>query len=122
MAPLSPVFDRSPAPETTGNGAPATTGPQRHTTPIKKSSQLERQFSTLTRYRDPTLSAIGQQMTGCIVGPMPVPDFLGTFLPTSRIPCYQPTTEGFREGAFRMCIDAKDELGMYGPFMSSPSG
>jgi len=122
MTPPNPVLDQLTGPETTGNGAPATTGPQGHTTPIRKSSQLERQFSTLTRYRDPTLNAIGEKMADCIVGPMPVTDFLDTFLPTSHIPCYQSTADGFREGAFHTCIHAKDELGMYEPFVSSPSG
>lgn len=122
MTPLSSILDQSSAPETTGNVAPAATAPRGHTTPIKKSSQLERQFSTLTRYRDPTLNAIGERMIGCIVGPMPVANFLDTFLPISLIPCYQSTANGFREGAFWTCIGAKDELGMYEPFVSSPSG
>lgn len=118
MATLSPVLDQLPAPATTGNGTP-TTGPRRSTTPIRKSSQLERQFSTLTCYRDPTLAAIGVQMTGCVVGPMPVADFLDTFLPASLIPSYQSTANRFQAGAFEQCIDAKDELGMYKPFVST---
>ena len=114
----SPVLNQLPAPATTGNGTP-TTCPRRPTTPIRKSSQLERQFSTLTHYCNPTLNAIGDQITGCIVGPMPISNFLDTFLPASLIPCYQTTASRFRAGAFKQCIDTKDELGMYKPFVST---
>ena len=122
---LHSVPHKSPSP-TTGSSnvlgeSPTTYGsPKRFTTPIKKSSQLDRQFSTLTRYRDPTLNAIAEQMTSCIVGPMPIADFLEMFLPTSLIPRYKPsTTGGFHAGAFKTCIGAEDELGMYKPFVSN---
>ena len=119
------VPHQSPSP-TTGNNnvlgeSPTTCGPpKRFTTPIKKSSRLDRQFSTLTRYRDPTLNAIAEQMTSCIVGPMPIADFLEMFLPTSLIPRYKLSTAGgFQPGAFKTCIGAEDELGMYKPFVSN---
>ena len=122
---LHSVPHQSPSP-TTGSSdvlgeSPTTCSPpKRFTTPIKKSSQLDRQFLTLTRYRDPTLNAITEQMTSCIVGPMPVTDFLETFLPTSLILRYKPsTTGGFQAGAFKTCVGAKDELGMYKPFVSN---
>jgi len=89
------------------------------TTPIKHKSALERLFSTYTHFRHPTLNAIGQEIMGSIVGPMPVDEFLDNFLPVSRIPNYSSTMTQFKGGeSFCRTVGATAEYGMYQPFVS----
>ena len=92
--------------------------PARASTPIKPKSHTERLFSTYTRFCDPLLMSIGRDLGKSMVGPMPVKQFLNTFLPISHIPNYRRSPRQFKKGTFQMTIDAADELKMYGPFVS----
>ena len=89
------------------------------TTPIKHKSALERLFSTYTHFCHLTLNAIGQEIMGSIVSPMPVQEFLNTFLPISHIPNYSSTKDLFKKGElFHRTVSATDEYSMYKPFVS----
>ena len=90
----------------------------RASTPIKSKSHTKRLFSTYTRFCDPLLMSIGQDLGKSMVGPMPVQQFLNAFLPISRIPGYHRLPRQFKKGTFQRTIDTTDKLKMYGPFVS----
>lgn len=91
-------------------------------TPLKPKNYAERLFSTLTCYRHPTLNKTGKKMLNCIVGPMPVEDFLQSFLPTSRISEYCSTASRFEEGvSFKRTVQVNGEMDIYKPFVSDIS-
>lgn len=89
-------------------------------TPIKRDSSTMLPFTTLTRCRLETLNAMGKEMKGYFVGPMPVREFLQEFLPTSQIPDYAPLsfTSAFTAGAFSDVISVRNEERAYTPFVS----
>lgn len=88
-------------------------------TPIKNRTSLQALFSTFTRFRHPTLNVLGREMTRFVTGPMPVDEFLSTFLPTARIPQYRSTTTQFRKGRFNQMLQVRSELDAYTPFVSN---
>ena len=67
------------------------------------------------------MDAIGTEMRCFLVGPMPVEAFLNASLPIASIPNYKSLKRGSFKVAgqsFNKTIGAKDELGMYDPFVS----
>ncbi|KAG2089146.1 uncharacterized protein F5147DRAFT_658498 [Suillus discolor] len=88
-------------------------------TPIKCSCSTMQPYTTNTRCRDTTLNAMGKEMKGCLVGPMPVEQFLKEFLPPSAIPNYEPLT--FSDGAFESTLSALHETKAYEPFIDTMS-
>ncbi|KAG2095105.1 uncharacterized protein F5147DRAFT_778800 [Suillus discolor] len=88
-------------------------------TPIKRSCSTMQPFTTNTRCRHTTLNAMGKEMKGCLVGPMPVEQFLEEFLPPSVIPNYEPLT--FSDGTFESTLSALHEMKAYEPFIDTMS-
>jgi len=72
-----------------------------------------------TCFHHPTLNAIGQEIMGSIVRPMPVDEFLDNFLPISRIPNYSSTMTQFKGGeSFCRTVGTTAKYSMYQPFVS----
>ncbi|KAG1831161.1 hypothetical protein DFJ58DRAFT_848314 [Suillus subalutaceus] len=90
-------------------------------TPIKRDSSTMLPFTTLTRCRLETINAMGKEMKGYFVGPMPAGDFLQEFLPTSQIPDYDPSsfTSAFAVGAFNRTVSVRNEEHAYTPFINA---
>ncbi|KAG1765365.1 hypothetical protein EDD22DRAFT_845472 [Suillus occidentalis] len=90
-------------------------------TPIKQDSSTMLPFTTLTRCRLETINAMGKEMKGYFVGPMPAGDFLQEFLPTSQIPDYDPLsfTSAFAVGAFNRTVSVRNEEHAYTPFINT---
>lgn len=87
-------------------------------TPVKRSCSTMQPYTTNTRCRDTTLNAMGNEIRGHLVGPMPVEQFLEEYLPPSMIPDYQPLTS-FSNGAFESTLSAAHETKAYEPFVSA---
>ncbi|KAG2088560.1 uncharacterized protein F5147DRAFT_658678 [Suillus discolor] len=87
-------------------------------TPVKRSCSTMQPYTTNTRCRDTTLNAMGNEIRGHLVGPMPVEQFLEEFLPPSTIPDYQPLTS-FSDGAFESTLSAAHETKAYEPFINT---
>lgn len=87
-------------------------------TPIKRTCATMQPFTTNTRCRDTTLNAMGNEIRGYLVGPMPAEEFLEEFLSPTTIPDYQPLTS-FSEGAFTSTVSAALETEAYNPFVSA---
>jgi hypothetical protein len=49
---------------------------QQDDTPIKRSCSMMQPYTTNTRCRDTTLNAMGNEIRGCLIGLMPVEEFL----------------------------------------------
>ncbi|KAG1779841.1 hypothetical protein EV702DRAFT_1043716 [Suillus placidus] len=90
-------------------------------TPIKRDSSTMLPFTTLTRCRLETINAMGKEMKGYFVGPMPAGDFLQEFLPTSQIPDYDPSsfTSAFAVGTFNHTVSVRNEEHAYTPFINA---
>ncbi|KAG2370344.1 hypothetical protein BDR07DRAFT_1476350 [Suillus spraguei] len=88
-------------------------------TPIKWDSSTMLPFTTLTQCHIETINAMGKEMKGYFVGPMPVGEFLQEFLPTSQIPDYDPSSFNFVVGAFSNMISVKNEEHAYKPFINT---
>jgi hypothetical protein len=84
--------------------------------PIHRKSTTTLPFSTFSRYRHTTMNLMGDEMQPYVIGPMPVLDFLDTFLPKSEIENY--TEVAFAAGSFGNTIAASGELAAYNPFVS----
>jgi hypothetical protein len=65
-------------------------------------------------FRDDTLIALGSEMVGYVVGPMPIEEFL-EFLPQPR-----KTMKKFNEKAFTKIADQRSQAGLYDPFVLIP--
>jgi hypothetical protein len=88
---------------------------QPSSTPLKKRSPIQPLYSTLSRFRLQTIHTIGTEMFDFFVGPMPVRDFLHTFM---RCDSPQSIPTQFQSGCFDNVIRAKSELATYSPFVS----
>ncbi|KAG1894227.1 uncharacterized protein F5891DRAFT_1195511 [Suillus fuscotomentosus] len=88
-------------------------------TPIKRESSTMLPFTTLTRCRHETIQAMGKEMKGYFVGPMPVEDFLQEFLPTCQIPDYDPSSLTSAVGAFSDMLSVRNEEHAYIPFINA---
>jgi hypothetical protein len=87
-------------------------------TPIKRSCSTMQPYTTNTRCRDTTFNAMGKEIMGYLVGPMPVELFLEKFLSPSAILDYQPLTS-FSDGAFETTLSAAHETRAYEPFVGT---
>ncbi|KAG1743270.1 uncharacterized protein EDB91DRAFT_1081209 [Suillus paluster] len=89
-------------------------------TPFKFGSSTMLPYTTHTQCRLETLNAMGYEMKGHVVGPMPAGEFLQEFLPTSQIPNYDTLTftSAFTPGVFSSTLSAVDEQHAYEPFVS----
>ncbi|KAG2738942.1 hypothetical protein P692DRAFT_20882176, partial [Suillus brevipes Sb2] len=87
-------------------------------TPIKRTCATMQPFTTNTRCRDTTINAMGNEIRGYLVGPMPAEEFLEEFLSPTTIPDYQPLTS-FSEGAFDSTVSAAQETSAYNPFINT---
>jgi hypothetical protein len=85
-------------------------------TPFKQGSSTKLPWTTNARCRNLTINAMGAEMKGHCIGPMPIEEFLDNFLPTSEIPNLPTLT--FRRGIFDEVIHAERELKAYEPFVS----
>ena len=84
-----------------------------HSTPTvhKQSSAVPYTSGHVTR--DETLMALGNEMVGYVVGPMPAKDFL------ELLPCNSPLPS-FRKKPFVKLADIRMEPKMYDPFVRIP--
>jgi hypothetical protein len=86
-------------------------------TPIQPRLASTALFSSTQRFRDKSYTAMGNEMKGYVVGPMPPQTFLDVFFPTDKLPNLG-TVSSFKVGHYSTTVDAPDERYAYDPFVS----
>ncbi|KAF8497626.1 hypothetical protein BU17DRAFT_103228 [Hysterangium stoloniferum] len=82
-------------------------------TPISKKESRSQVYSSMHIRRDERITAMSQEISGRVVGPVRAEDFLSQYLPKTRNPCPELTADTLK--AFSQ---SKSEFAMYKPWIN----
>ncbi|KAF8525572.1 hypothetical protein BU17DRAFT_83853 [Hysterangium stoloniferum] len=85
-------------------------------TPILKKESTSQMFSSMHEARDKRITAMSNEISGRIVGPVKVEDFLSQYLPKAPNPCPKITASTLEK--HKSFNESKSEFAMYKPWIN----
>lgn len=99
---------------------PSGTFPLPRSTPVKTTTATTLPFTTNQKYRHESITAMAEEISKYLVGPMPAQQFLDEFFPSSYLCVDRDLSEGpyFSPGCYSKTVSATTEMQAYIPFVS----
>jgi hypothetical protein len=99
---------------------PNATVPLPQSTPVKTTTSTTLPFTTNQKYRLESITAMAEEISKYLVGPMPAQQFLDDFFPSSNLSVDHDPSEvpQFMPGCYNKTVSARAEKQAYNPFVS----